>query len=263
VPYATAGGHRLHYEWIGPGPEEAPTLVVMHQALGCVETWGDFPARLAAATGCGALVYSRWGSGKSDPIGLDPRPPTYMEDEAWVALPDLLAATGVRQVIPVGHSDGGTIALFYAADPKPVAPLAVVSVAAHVFYDEHSRGGLAQTRVDWDESDLRARLARHHGDNTDGMYLSWTGLWLKPESLTWNVEHTLPAIVCPALVMQGSEDAHGVVGQVDAIVRGVSGPAERVIMDGVGHEPHREAPQETLRIMAGFIERARARKAAE
>ena len=254
MPFATAGGDRLHYEWIGPDPDQAPTLVFLHYALGCVETWKDLPARLAGATGCGALVYSRAGSGQSDPVPTSPRPADYLDHEAWSALPDLLAVTGVRKPILIGHSDGASIALLYGARANAAPARAIVSIAAHVFYDEHSLAGMRGTRVAWAKDGLREGLARYHGDNTDGLYLSWSGRWLEPEALTWSIEHHLPAITCPTLVMQGTEDEHGVIGQVDSIVERVSGPVERCMLEGIGHEPHREAPERVFAMLTEFVE---------
>lgn len=256
MPFLIASGHRLHYEWIGPGPEEAPTLIFLHHGLGSIETWQDFPNALIEATGCGGLIYSRWGHGRSDPISSAPRPLDFMEDEAWEALPEILRQLSIRAPILVGHSDGGTIALLFAARPVPISPLAIVTVAAHVFYDQHSLGGMTAGRKDWDDGNLRAGLRRYHGNNVDGVYLAWSGLWLRPEALDWNIEHHLPRIACPALVIQGSEDAFGLTAQVDAIVDRVSGQAERLILQGIGHEPHREAKEVTLAAMAEFIEAA-------
>jgi pimeloyl-ACP methyl ester carboxylesterase len=253
MPFLTARGHRLHYEWIGPEPDAAPTLIFLHHGLGSVETWQDYPLALCEATGCGGLLYSRWGHGRSDPVSAAPRPLDFMEDEAWHTLPQILHDLNVRAPILVGHSDGGTIALLFAAGPVPVPPLAIVTVAAHVFYDRHSLAGMTRGRTEWDEGELRAGLYRYHGDNADSLYLAWSGLWLKPEALDWNIEHHLPKITCPALVIQGSEDAFGIEGQVDAIVDQVSGPAECLILQGVGHEPHREARQATLASMTQFI----------
>ena len=254
MAFLTACGHRLHYEWIGPGPDAAPTLVFLHHGLGSVETWRDFPQRLCDATGCGALIYSRWGHGRSDPVSSAPRPLDFMEDEAWHSLPEVLRERDVRRPILVGHSDGGSIALLFAARPDPVPPLAIVTVAAHVTYDQHSLAAMREGRREWDEGNLRAGLHRYHGDNVDGVYLAWSGLWLTPEALDWNIERHLSKITCPALVIQGSEDAFGLEAQVDAIVDQVSGPAERLILQGIGHEPHREARQATLASMTGFIE---------
>jgi len=259
MSFLTASGHRLHYEWIGPGPEAAPTLVFLHHGLGTVETWQDFPQALCEATGCGGLIYSRWGHGLSDPVPSEPRPLDFMHREAWEALPEILRQLGVVAPILVGHSDGGSIALLYAAKPDPVSPLAIVTVAGHVFYDRHSLGGMTAGRKDWNEGKLRAGLKRYHGDNTDSVYLAWSGAWLRPEALDWNIEEHLPKITCPALVIQGSEDEFGVEAQVDAIVDQVSGPAEKMYMQGIGHEPHREAKDVVLPAMARFIGSALAR----
>jgi len=255
VPFATAGGHRLHYELVGPATEAAPTMVLLHHALGCVETWGDFPARLVEATGLGALVYSRWGHGRSDPIPPAPRDPDYFDYEAWTVLPELLAAAGVREAILVGHSDGGTIAIFHAARPHPAPVRGLVTMAAHIFYDAYSMEGMRKGRADWLSGALPAALKRHHGDRTEGMYRSWSERWLNPAAIGWNAEHLLPAITCPALIIQGSEDGFGVPEQVQAIARGLSGPAEGMLMEGVGHEPYREVPERTIAAMAAFVGR--------
>lgn len=256
MPFLTAGGHRLHYEWEGPRPEERPTLVLLHHGLGCVETWGDFPQRLTAATGCGALLYSRKGHGRSDPVPASARPADYLEHEGWVVLPEVLAASGVRKPILVGHSDGGSIALYYAARPEPVVPLALVTIAAHVYFDAHSRAGMVTSRTAWRETDLKAKLARHHGDNTEGMYLSWSERWLDPAALGWSMEELLPRITCPTLAIQGSEDDYGDPGQVTSIVTRVGGPAQPCMLQGIGHEPHREAPDRVAAIIADFVARA-------
>lgn len=253
MAFLTARGHRLHYEWIGPGPDAGPTLVFLHHGLGSVETWLDYPQALCEATGCGGLVYSRWGHGLSDPVSSAPRPLDFMEDEAWHSLPELLQALTVRAPILVGHSDGGSIALLNAGNPGPIAPLAIVTLAAHVFVDRHTVAAVTNGRKEWDEGTLRDGLQRYHGDNVDSVYLAWSGLWLAPESHAWNIERHLPKITCPCLVIQGSQDAFGTDAQVDAIVNQVSGPAERLILQGIGHEPHREARQVTLAAMAGFI----------
>jgi len=255
LPFVTAGGHRLHYEWIGPGPEAAPTLVLLHYGLGCVETWFDFPERLAAATGCGALVYSRWGHGRSDPVPPAPRQMTFFADEAWTVLPEILDTLGVREAILVGHSDGGTIALLYAARPQRVPARAVVSIAAHVFFDTSALNSINAGRADWDRGDLREGLERYHGNNAEPMYRAWSDLWLDPGSRDWSAEGQLPAVTCPTLVVQGSEDAFCDPGQVDAIAGGVSGPSEALVLSGIGHIPHREAPEQTAAAIAAFLAR--------
>ncbi|MHA1537730.1 MAG: alpha/beta fold hydrolase, partial [Alphaproteobacteria bacterium] len=254
MPFLTASGHRLHYEWIGPGPDAAPTIVFLHHGLGSVETWLDYPQSLCEAAGCGGLIYSRWGHGQSDPVSSTPHPLDFMETEARQSLPEVLQELDIRQPILVGHSDGGSIALLYAAGDVALPPAAIVTVAAHVFFDRHSLAGMTAGRKEWDAGDLRAGLRRYHGDNTESVYLAWSGLWLTPEALDWNIEDQLPKITCPALVIQGSEDAFGLEAQVDAIVDQVRGPVRRLVLPGIGHEPHREAKEATLAAMASFIE---------
>jgi pimeloyl-ACP methyl ester carboxylesterase len=253
LPFAIAGGHKLHYERVGPDGPSSPTLVLLHHALGCVETWGDFPARLCEATGLGALVYSRWGHGRSDPIPPTPRKADYFEKEAWTDLPELLSAAGVAEAILIGHSDGGTVAIFAAARPGPVKVRGLVTMAAHIFYDQYSFDGMRQGRKEWLKGELAAGLARYHGDKIEAIYRSWSDYWLNPATIGWNAEYLLPDITCPAFIMQGSEDEFGVPEQVHAIARGVSGPSEGVILDGIGHEPHREAPDLIVEKIARFI----------
>lgn len=253
MPFAIAGGHKLHYERVGPTATSSPTLVLLHHALGCVETWGDFPARLSEATGLGALVYSRWGHGRSDPIPPIPREADYFETEAWLALPELLTAAGVAEAILIGHSDGGTIAIFSAARPGPVPVRGLITMAAHIFYDQYSFDGMRQGREEWLNGELRAGLARYHGEKAEAIYRSWSDHWLNPASIGWNAEYLLPEITCPALIMQGSEDEFGVSEQVHTIARGVSGPSEGVILEGIGHEPHRDAPDLIVKKIADFI----------
>lgn len=253
-------GHRLEYAWVGPPPDRAPTLVFLHEGLGCVAMWKDFPARLAAATGCGALIYSRLGYGGSDPVTW-PRPVDYHDAEANRVLPALLQATGVRQSVLVGHSDGATIALMYAANRgRDDAGLrGVAAMAPHVFNETVAIEGIRSARHAYEQGDLRARLARYHGDNVDCAFYGWNDTWLTPEFRDWNIEHVLPRIRIPLLVIQGEDDHYGTMAQVNAIAAGASGPVRTMPLSDCRHVPHAEQPETTKRALTEFIGNIRAR----
>jgi pimeloyl-ACP methyl ester carboxylesterase len=250
MPFATAAGHRLEYVWLGPPPGAAPTLVFLHEGLGSVSLWRSFPEKLASATGCGALVYSRWGYGKSDPVTL-PRPLTYMHDEAQ-ALPELLKALGVRDVILVGHSDGASIALIYAGS-EPLAGLrGLVLEAPHVFAEDLSVRSIAKAAKAYETGGLRVPLARHH-DDPDGAFWGWNRAWRDPEFRKWNLEEFLPRIHVPVLVIQGEKDEYGTVRQIEAIHSGCKPRVQIALIPKCGHSPHRDQPELTLNAMVGFI----------
>lgn len=248
----TAGGHSLEYSWLGPPPEEAATLIFLHEGLGCVSTWRDFPARLAEATGCGALVYSRAGYGGSDPITL-PRPVSFMHDEALVTLPEVLNATGVRDCFLVGHSDGGSIALIYAGGFRDPRLRGLVLEAPHVFVEDLSVESIARAAEQYREGGLRAALERHHGSNTECAFWGWNRVWLDPAFRSWNIVEYLPRITAPVLVIQGEGDEYGTLRQVEALERGCAAPVKGVILQDCGHSPHRDRPGRTLDEMASFI----------
>ena len=226
-----AGGHRLEAAWIGPAPDRAPTLVFLHEGLGSVAGWRDFPARVASATGLGALVYSRLGYGKSDPVPL-PRPTTYMHEEALVTLPEVLDAAGVRDAVLVGHSDGGSIALLFAGSGLPAAARvrALVLEAPHVFVEDVSITSIARAADAYRTGDLRQRLLRSQGDNVDGAFWGWNRAWLDPAFRDWNIEASLAGVRAPALLLQGADDPYGTLAQLDAIERQGSGPVERLVL---------------------------------
>jgi pimeloyl-ACP methyl ester carboxylesterase len=245
-------GRRLEFRWIGPWRSERPTLVFLHEGLGCVRMWKDFPDRLAAATGSSALIYSRAGYGWSDP-GILPVPIDYHRREALDVLPAVLERTGVRRAVLVGHSDGGTIALLHAglAPTKKIA--AVVTIAAHVFNEDVTTYGIRKTKTQFLQKDLRRRLARYHHDNVDAAFWGWCDIWLSPAFAHWNVEDCLKGITCPVLAIQGEADEYGSKRQVEAIVGGVAGRAQACIMPGCAHAPHLEQPGETVTEVAAFL----------
>ncbi len=244
-------GVRLEARWSGPPPEEAPTLVFLHEGLGSTSLWRDFPDRLAAATGCGALVYSRAGYGRSDPVPL-PRPVRFMHDEAAV-LPRVLAAAGVREHVLIGHSDGASISLIYAGSHPAPGLRGLILEAPHVFTEPHGLASIARMTEVYRATDLRERLARHHGANVDVAFRGWNDVWLAPEFAAWNIEDYLPAIRVPALILQGEDDEYGTWRQVEAIERQSGGPVESIAIPHCGHSPHREQPEITLQAMKEFV----------
>ena len=241
----------LEYRWFGPPPGEAPTLIFLHEGLGCAAMWRDFPRRLADATGCGALVYSRAGYGASPPVVL-PRPIRYMHDEA-VVLDQVLQHYGVRDAILIGHSDGASIALIYAGSAPRPNLRALVLEAPHVFAELSGLESIAAMKREYETTDLRQRLARYHGANADAAFRGWNDVWLHPEFRDWNIEEFLPAIEVPILLIQGDDDEFGTTRQVEAIASQVRGPVETLLLPDCGHAPHRDQPDATAAAMAGFI----------
>lgn len=246
-------GAQLEFRWLPPAHRpDAPPIVMLHEGLGCIAIWRDLPEQIRDATGCGVLVYSREGYGKSSPVTL-PRKPDYHTREVEAFLLPLLDALGLPRVTLFGHSDGGTIALIAAAlAPHRVA--GAMTLAAHVFNEERSRAGIRAAEEAFLDGDLRARLKRLHSENVDGAFWGWCRTWLAPEFRDWDITHLLPAIRAPLLVVQGENDEYGTLSQVEAIVDGVSGPAEALVLPGVGHSPHRDEPGTVLAGLVRVVE---------
>jgi len=216
---------------------DAPTLVFLHEGLGSLSAWRDFPARLAAATGRAALVFSRAGYGRS-PRKPGPWPVEFMHEEAAALALD-------PDSILVGHSDGASIALLYAA-AHPVR--ALVLEAPHVFVEDKTVASIARLG-----DDVRARLARHH-DHADALFDAWRDVWLRPEFRRWNIETCLSRVHAPTLVIQGDDDEYGTVAQVDAIRHQLGAPCQTLLLPECGHAPHRDQPARTLAAMTAFIQ---------
>lgn len=252
MPYLKIGAHQLEYMWRGPAPSAAPTLVFLHEGLGCVAMWRDFPAQLAEAVGCGALVYSRAGYGQSDAITL-PRSLRYLHDEALNTLPQILEALQVQQAILVGHSDGGSIALIYAGSGRAERVRGLILEAPHVFTEEITLDNIAAAAESYRNGGLRTALERHHFQNVDCAFWGWNRAWLDPAFRAWNIEEYLPQIRVPVLVLQGADDQYGTLRQVEAIEQGCAGPVCRHILADCGHSPHRDQPQLSLQAMLTFL----------
>jgi pimeloyl-ACP methyl ester carboxylesterase len=246
-------GVRLEAAWLGPAPADAPTLVFLHEGLGSVSTWRGFPARLAAAAGCGALVYSRAGYGASDAVPL-PRGVDFMHREADV-LAGVLRAARVRRAALVGHSDGASIALLHAAGHPGGVVRGLVLEAPHVFVEDVSVASIAAIGEAYRTTGLRARLARHHGANVDVAFRGWNDVWLSPAFRAWDITAALPQVRVPALVVQGTADEYGTWAQVEAIERGLGAAVETVAVPGCGHAPHHERPDAVLDAAVPFLRR--------
>jgi pimeloyl-ACP methyl ester carboxylesterase len=248
VTHLRVDGVELEAAW--HGPRSATVVVLLHEGLGSVGQWRDWPLRLVAATGLGVFAYSRAGYGGSDPVDL-PRPLDYMEIEAR-GLPAVLDAAGIARALVVGHSDGASIAIAAAggAGGDRIAGLALL--APHVFVEDSGLAAIAAARDAYRDGDLRSRLARHHGSNVDVAFRGWNDAWLDPGFRSFNLERYLGAITAPTVVIQGDADPYGTLAQVDAVERGVSGPVSRLILAGCGHAPHRDQPGPTTAAVAAL-----------
>ena len=251
MPFVTVASQRLEYRRIGIERPGRPTLVFLHEGLGSVAMWRRFPARVALATQCSVVVYSRRGYGKSEPL-TEPRTVRYMHDEAERVLPEFLDRLAIDQPILIGHSDGGSIALIYAATaPRP--PLAAVTLAAHVFVEDLSVASIVEAKEKFLTNDTRKKLARHHAD-VDSVFWGWNRIWLAPEFRGWNIEEYLPRISCPVLAIQGEDDEYGTMEQMRRIGAKV-GDVELVTLPDCRHSAHKDQPDGVIDAIARFVAR--------
>lgn len=250
--FIEAAGRRLRAQRMGSATEGAsPVLVFLHEGLGGIGQWRGIPAELCQQTNLRGLVYERWGFGESEPLSL-PRPDDYLSIEAEQSLPAVLSACGIERPVLVGHSDGGTIALLHGA-AYPENTKACVCLAAHVYVEDVTMAGIGDVVARWDDGDLRPRLERYHGRNTEAMFRGWAETWLRPSFRNWNVEDRLSHVVCPVMLIQGEHDEHTTLDHLEAIARGVSGPTETYVVPQCGHSPHLEARDDVVAKMAAFI----------
>ena len=249
--FLEVAGHRLEARFID-GPRDKPVIVLLHEGLGSVSLWRDFPDLLATATGCAVLAWSRAGYGNSSSVAL-PRPLTYMHDEATQVLPHIIAHLAGRDHVLAGHSDGASIAAIHAGS-KPLAGLkGLVLMAPHVFVEDVSIAGITAARHAWTTTGLRDKLARHHGENVDTAFLGWNDSWLHPDFRTWDITGFLPSITVPVLAVQGRDDDYGTLAQLDAIAPSCAGPVKKLILDDCGHAPQKDQTANLLDAMCSFI----------
>ncbi len=251
--FLEANGKRIEAACFGPSPQKAPTLVLLHEGLGCLSLWRDFPRRLVEATGCGVFAYSRAGYGGSDPVDL-PRPLDYMTREAVGTLPQILDAIGFRHGVLAGHSDGASIAAIYAGSVEDFRVRGLVLIAPHFFTEPEGLASIAEAKRAYETGDLRARLARHHRD-VDNAFRGWNDAWLDPSFKAWNIADTIDYWRVPVLAIQGADDQYGTLAQIREIESRIYSPADIAILDDCRHAPHAEQPERTLALIAGFVAR--------
>ena len=249
MKHVEVGGLRLEYVDHPARMPGRPTIVMLHEGLGCVAMWRHFPERLAQVTGCRTIAWSRAGYGHSQSYA-EARTPRYMHREALEALPALLAALEIERPLLFGHSDGGSIALIFAG-AFPEVPLGVVALAPHEFVEEETLAGIRAARAAWETTDLRDRLARYHAD-PERVFADWNDTWLSSAFRDWNIEEYLQAIRCPVLAIQGEDDEYATMRQIDAIAAQL--PATRLLkLAQCGHSPHRDQPAAVLGAVDRFL----------
>jgi pimeloyl-ACP methyl ester carboxylesterase len=253
--YVVAAGHRLAARKLthpnSEGEVSRFTLVFLHEGLGSIGMWHDFPTILAKITACDCLIYDRWGHGRSESLHVQ-RTFRYVHNEALDSLPEVLAHFRVDDAILIGHSDGGSIALIFAAE-YPGIVRGVITEAAHVFVEEITLQGIREALDVYNKTDLKQKLTRYHGDNTEKIFRAWHETWLKPEFKSWDIQEYLPKITCPVLVIQGEDDQYGTAAQVEAIATQVTGKAKSLLIPDCAHTPHKEAKDRVIKEMTEFI----------
>jgi len=244
------GDSDLEYRMIGPSPDEAPTIVMLHEGLGSAALWGDFPDRLQAATGTGVFIYSRAGYGASSPVTL-PRPLDYMHREALYVLPRLLDGIGFRRGLLAGHSDGASIASIYAGGVEDHRLCGLALLAPHFVVEDVSIASIGEVKTAYENTDLKTKLARWH-ENVDNAFYGWNGAWLDPNFRDWDISQYLAYIRIPVAIVQGKVDQYGTTRQVEIAQDECYCPVEVTLLEGTGHSPHREAPEPTLAAISEF-----------
>ena len=248
--FLTIGAAHLEYRMIGPSPEHAPTIVMLHEGLGSAGLWGDFPDKLQAATGAGVFAYSRAGYGHSTPAKL-PRQFDYMHVEALDVLPKLLDKIGLRHGLLLGHSDGASIAAIYAGSHQDHRVQGLALIAPHFIVEDISVASIAEIRSAYETTHLKEKLARWHKD-VDNAFRGWNDAWLDPTFRNWDISEYLAYIRVPVAIMQGANDQYGTMRQIEIAQDECYCPVDVTILPGAGHQPHREAPEATIAAVVDF-----------
>ncbi len=241
----------IETQWHCHGKSDNPVLVFLHEGLGCVRLWKDFPERLSRLTQCNAFVYSRMGYGRSAPAPL-PRKLNFMHTEALTLLPRVLDAAHIRQYILIGHSDGGSIGLIHGGSLQARGLAGIITLAAHLFCEPITLDSIQAAKKQYLFKDLKEKLAVYHGKNTDTAFWGWNDVWLSPKFIHWNIEKYLKHIKVPVLALQGREDPYGSIAQLRAMKSGTKDCRPHLI-DHCKHAPHHEQKTKTMELMAQFI----------
>ena len=252
--FLAVNGAQLEVSLCSPEVNQGQEIAVLllHEGLGCVASWKDFPQQLAQALQLDVITYSRIGYGNSSPVDV-PRPLTYMHIEGEQWLPEVVAQLPYKQFILVGHSDGGSIALIYAGSALRPSLLGVVTLAAHVYNEPLCVTSIAKAREAYTQGKLREGLAQYHGENVDGAFWGWNKVWLDPDFMNWNIEEYLPGISVPVLAVQGDDDEYGSANQVQTIVSLAGARTEALMIPECRHLIHRDAPATLLNVMQQFV----------
>jgi pimeloyl-ACP methyl ester carboxylesterase len=245
--------HRIEYNFVHASNADAPVMIFLHEGIGSLSMWKDFPSRVAHAAGCNALVYSRYGYGQSDALTAS-RHVDFMHDEALKALPELLDRLEVQRPILFGHSDGGSIALIHAGGSgRPIA--GVIAMAPHVVVEDISIRSIKAAKQTYETTDLKDRLGRYHA-HPDSAFWGWNDIWLHPEFRNWNIEEFLPPIMCPILAIQGEDDEYGTMQQIDLIAR-LASDVDLLKLTDCRHSPHLDQPEAVIEAVTRFVDRIR------
>lgn len=245
-------GAVLECGMVGPSPAEAPTIVLLHEGLGSLRLWRDFPEKLQATTGCGVFAWSRLGYGQSDLAPL-PRPLDYMTIEAERCLPEVLNAFGFQQGMLLGHSDGASIVAIFAGVIDDPRIQALILMAPHFFTEPGGQTAISATRNAYLSGPLRERLGKYHKD-ADSTFLGWADAWLHPDfDGAWNIEESLGQFSVPTLAIQGAQDEYGTLAHIEALQARSPAPVKVQIIEDCRHSPHLEKPDAVLQAVSAFI----------
>lgn len=245
-------GKSIEYACFGPAPTLAPTIVMLHEGLGCVALWRDIPAQIAAATGCGVFVYSRAGYGRSDTTNL-PRPIDYMTKEAVDVLPKVLGAIAPQHCILLGHSDGATIAAIYAGSIIDHRVRGLILLAPHFFTEEKGLAQIALAKEEYEKRNLKQKLGKYHND-PENAFVGWNNVWLDPNFKDWNVSEVIDYLRIPTLAIQGVDDEYGTEAQIFELENRSYSPVDTVMLADCGHSPLEDAFDPTMNEIIAFSE---------
>jgi len=246
-------GVSMDYACFGPPPDQAATIIMLHEGLGCTALWRDFPRQVAERTGMGVFVWSRRGYGQSDPAAL-PRPLDFMTREALEVLPHVLDRIGFRRGILFGHSDGATIAAIYAGSVSDMRVRGVILMAPHFFTEPIGLAEIERARQAYEAGSLKARMSKHHRD-PDATFYGWNDAWLASGFKGWNVAEVIDYLRIPVLAIQGRNDQYGTLAQIEEIESRIYSPVDVAILDNCRHAPHFEQPDQTLTAVSKFADR--------